>query len=204
MTAAPTTRERLLDAALGLTREGGYAAVTVGAVAARAGVSAGALYRHWPGKGELVAELFRTVCTRELAAMEEAAASVQGGAADRVEAVLSTFAGRALRHPRLAWTLLAEPVDPLLEAERLAYRRAYRELVAGLLVAGVQTGELPAQDVDVVAAGLVGALGEALVGPISPLAGGPPDAEALLATLRVFARRAIGAPPEGERRFRDA
>ncbi|UTI64744.1 TetR/AcrR family transcriptional regulator [Paraconexibacter antarcticus] len=193
MTAAPGTRERLLDAALDLTREGGYAAVTVGAVAARAGVSAGALYRHWPGKGELVAELFRTVCARELSAMEQAASSA-GTAADRIDAVLSTFAGRALHHPRLAWTLLAEPVDPLLEAERLAYRRAYRELVAGLLVAGVQAGELPAQDVDVVAAGLVGALGEALVGPISPLAGGPPDAAALLATLRVFARRAIGAP----------
>ena len=39
-----------------------------------------------------------------------------------LEGVLAAFAERALRNPRLAWALIAEPVDPLVDAERLAYR----------------------------------------------------------------------------------
>lgn len=190
--AGPSTRERLLEAALELTREGGYAAASVTPIAARAGLSAGALYRHWPSKGALFAELFRTVCTRELAAMREAAGADDGAAA-RVEAVLATFATRALRSPRLAWTLLAEPVHPLVEVERLTYRRAYREDLAVLLQGGVDAGELPDQDVQLTAAALVGALGEALVGPTSPLADVPPDTDAIVAAMLAFARRAIGA-----------
>ena len=38
------------------------------------------------------------------------------------EDVLSTFAQRALRNPQLAWALIAEPVDPRVDAERIAYR----------------------------------------------------------------------------------
>jgi hypothetical protein len=34
------------------------------------------------------------------------------------------WAERALRNRRLAWALLAEPVDPLVDAERLAFREA--------------------------------------------------------------------------------
>ena len=33
--------------------------------------------------------------------------------------------------PRLAWALLAEPVDPAVEAERLHFRHSYRDVVAG-------------------------------------------------------------------------
>jgi AcrR family transcriptional regulator len=188
----PTTRERLLEAALELTREGGYAAASVAQIAERAGVSGGALYRHWGSKGELFAELFRTVCTRELAAMRTAA-EAPGTVTERIEAVLGTFAGRALHSPRLAWTLIAEPVHPLVEAERLDYRRAYREDLAVLLRDAVDAGEIPAQDVDLTAAALVGALGEALVGPTSPLAQDAPQVDVIVAALQLFVRRAVGA-----------
>ena len=40
------------------------------------------------------------------------------------------------------------------------------------LAAGIAAGELPAQDVALTAAALVGGCGEALVGPLSPLAAG--------------------------------
>ena len=47
-----------------------------------------------------------------------------GSAADRRRRAdaSATFAQRALRNRRLAWALLAEPVDPRVDAERLAYR----------------------------------------------------------------------------------
>jgi AcrR family transcriptional regulator len=193
-TTATTTRERLLRSAQELVEEGGYGAASVLAISDRAGVAAGTLYRHWPSKGELFAELFRAVCDREIAAMEAAAAQAAGrSGVERVQAVLTTFAERALRNPRLAWALIAEPVDPLVDAERLAYRREYaRRLVDGLNAARAAE-EIPEQDVELTAAALVGGVGEALVGPLSPLAGTAPDAAAITVALGAFVARAVGA-----------
>ncbi len=144
-------------------------------MADRAGVATGTLYRHYASKAELFAEVFRSVCNREAAAME---------AEDDIEEVLVVFAERALRNRRLAWALIAEPVDPLVDAERLAYRRRYASHLAGLLAAeGVPSPDLTA-------AALVGGVAEALVGPLAPTAPAP-DAH-LLDDLRAFVRRAIG------------
>jgi AcrR family transcriptional regulator len=194
--AAKPTRERLLHAARELIEEGGYGAATVVAIADRAGVAAGTLYRHFPSKEELFVELFRTVCDREVAAMLAAADEMPADAShvDRLETVLSTFAARALRRPRLAWALIAEPVDPLVDAERLAYRERYTAMTAQALRAGIAAGELPEQNVELTAAALVGGCGEALVGPLSPLAGAKPAAPEILRALRTFVRRAVGAP----------
>jgi AcrR family transcriptional regulator len=188
------TRERLLQAAQELIEEGGYGAASVAAIAERAGVAAGTLYRHFDSKQELFVEVFRAVCAREERAMRAAVSEMAGGnAAQRLERVLGTFAERALRNPRLAWALLAEPVDPLVDAERLAYRERYAEVIAEGLRAGIEAGELPAQNVELTAAALVGGCGEALVGPLSPLAGARPSSEELVAALRTFVRRAVGA-----------
>ncbi len=121
------TRARLLQAAQELIEEGGYGAASVIAIAERAGVAAGTLYRHFSSKEELFVELFRTVCDREVRAMQAAAEKMAPDApyADRLETVLATFAERAMRRPRLAWALIAEPVDPRVDAERLAYRERY-------------------------------------------------------------------------------
>jgi len=196
MTATVPTRERLLTAARQVVEEGGYGAATVAAIADRAGVASGTLYRHFSSKEELFVELFRAVCDREVAAMREAAAAMPAGSShvDVLVGVLSTFAARALRRPQLAWALLAEPVDPLVDAERLAYRERYRALTADALRAGIAAGELPDQNVSLTAAALVGGCGEALVGPLSPVGGGRrmDDAE-VLSALAVYVRRAVGA-----------
>jgi AcrR family transcriptional regulator len=196
MEAATTgTRERLLAAAQALIEEGGYGAASVIAIAARAGVAAGTLYRHFASKEELFVEVFRSVCGREERAMRAAAAGMadDAPAAQRLEHVLATFARRALRNPRLAWALIAEPVDPLVDAERLAYRSRYASLIAEELAAGIAAGELPEQDVALTAAALVGGCGEALVGPLSPVAGGDPRGTEIVAALRTFVGRAVGA-----------
>jgi AcrR family transcriptional regulator len=194
-TIAPGTRERLLLAAQELIEAGGYGAASVVAIAERAGVAAGTLYRHFPSKEELFVEVFRSVCEREERAMRAAAAQLPDTAAavEQLQTVLATFARRALRNPRLAWALIAEPVDPRVDAERIAYRARYAELIAAGLQAGIEAGELPAQNVDLTAAALVGGCGEALVGPLSPLAGGNPDADEIIEALRTFVGRAVGA-----------
>jgi AcrR family transcriptional regulator len=189
------TRERLLSAAQELIEDGGYRGASVIAIAERAGVAAGTLYRHFASKEELFVEVFRSVCDREVEAMRLAAAAMPESAShvDRLTTVLLTFAQRALRRPRLAWALIAEPVDPLVDAERLAYRERYSALTAEALRAGIDAGELPEQNVELTAAALVGGCGEALVGPLSPLAGAKPGRDEILEALQTFVRRAVGA-----------
>jgi AcrR family transcriptional regulator len=188
------TRERLLRAAQELIEEGGYGGASVAAIAERAGVAAGTLYRHFDSKEGLFVELFRAVCSREEQVMREAAVAMgSASAVARLEEVLATFAERALRNPRLAWALIAEPVDPLVDAERLAYRERYAAIVADELRAAIAARELPAQDVELTAAALVGGCGEALVGPLSPVSGKRPETDELVIALRTFVRRAAGA-----------
>ncbi|GAB3095861.1 TetR/AcrR family transcriptional regulator [Isoptericola nanjingensis] len=50
------SRRAILDASLDLCGEHGYGAVTVEAIAARAGVSKKTIYRWWPSKGAVVLE----------------------------------------------------------------------------------------------------------------------------------------------------
>lgn len=189
------TRERLLLAARELIEEGGYSSAPVAAIAERAGLAAGTLYRHFASKEELFVEVFRAVCSGEERAMRAAAASTapQASAVERLEAVLATFAQRALANPRLAWALIAEPVDPLVDAERLAYRERYAAIVAQALDAAIAAGEIPLQDVGFTAAALVGGCGEALAGPLSPLTPDTRSDQAVVDALRCFVRRAVGA-----------
>ena len=137
-----------------------------------------------------------------LAAERTAAPNAPGAGLARLQSVLATFADRALRNPRLAWALLAEPVDPLVDAERIAYRARYAELVAGELRRAIDAGELPEQDPGLTAAALIGGCGEVLVGPLSPVghtggAGVAPhpaaQRDAVVEALRAFTRRAAGA-----------
>jgi AcrR family transcriptional regulator len=162
-------RTRIVDAAQQLIARGGYVEAQVSAVAAQAGVATGTVYRHFPSKADLFAVVFREASQREVDAMARAAVASHGkGAAERITAGVETFARRALRARRIAYALLAEPVDPAVEAERLEFRRAYRDVLAGVIADGIEAGELPRQDIDVAAAAMVGAIAEALVGPLSP------------------------------------
>lgn len=136
------------------------------AIAAAAGVSAGALYRHFPSKSDLAVEIFRRASGRELEVLRDVADS-GGSAQDLLRRTVAVFARRALDGPVLAFALLAEPADPAVEAERLLYRRQFREVFAQIVSAGVANGELPAQDSEVTAAAVVGAAAEILVGPLS-------------------------------------
>lgn len=184
-------RRAIVTAAGVLLAERGYAACSVAAVADRAGVASGTVYRHFEGKSELIAELFTAVVGREVEAVRGAVAAATGAAA-QTAAVIETFAGRALKAPRLAYALLVEPVDPAVDALRLEFRTAFRDVIGRVVIDGIARGELPGQDSAVVAAALVGAIGEALVGPLAAGSGGPSTVRSLIE----FATRALGAVNE--------
>lgn len=186
-------RRALLDAAVALLAERGYAGCSIASVAARAGIATGSVYRHFPSKAELAAELFRTVVSREVAAVEEASQR-SGDLVERIAAVVETFAGRALKSPRLAYALLAEPVDPVVDAERLVFRRAFRDVFAERITEGIAAGVLPEQNPHLTASALVGAGAEALIGPLVEGSADPDTIPGLV----TFALRALGVAHVGD------
>ena len=180
-------REALLRTAEALVREGGFAAMTMQTVADRAGVGVGTLYCYFDNKATLAAAVFAVATQREVDAVDRALAG-GGDASARLERALRLFARRALAAPRLAWALIAEPVEPEVDAERLRYRAAYAALYQRVLDQGVAAGELPPQSTALAAAALVGAIAEALVGPLAA----PLNDAGLADHLAVFCLRAVG------------
>ena len=159
------TRLRLLKAARRLVQQGGFAAASASAVAKESGVASGTIYRHFRNKSELVAEVFRYVTEHEVAAVAQACDCGET-AADKLTAAVETFAQRALLGRTLAYALIAEPVDPRVEQERLRYRFAYAEIFEDVIALGIQRGEFVAQNCQITAAALVGMLAESLAGPL--------------------------------------
>ena len=187
------TRARLLHAAAEVIQEGGWGSASVGAIAARAGLAAGTLYRHFPSKADLFLEVFRTVSQREMAAMR-GAHSAAATMAERFDGVVATYAGRALRNRRLAWALVYEPLDASVDRERLVYRRSYCDGMAALIREGIDAGTIPPQDAHLAAAAVVGIIAETLVGPLSPVARDTASDEEIVRTIVTFCRRVIGLP----------
>lgn len=88
----------------------------------------------------------------------------------------------------------------------LQFRRAYADTLAEIVAHGVRHGELAEQDPRLVGPGLVGAIGEALTGPLSPLDTAGMTREEVVASITSLCLRAVGAhsddqapPSEGER-----
>ena len=185
-------RRHLLVCAEQLVRQSGFASLTMQTLADQAGVGVGTLYRYFDNKGGLAAEVFRRATEREVAAVAQAMELAQGNhVAERLTHVLRDFVSRAQAAPTLAWSLIAEPVDPEVDEERLRYRQRYAGLYQSLLDEGVAAGQLPVQDTAVVAAAMVGAIAEALVGPLST----PLPKAGLADALVAFCRRAVGLAP---------
>ena len=185
-------RAAILAAAAGAAAEGGMAAVQIAPVAERAGIAAGTVYRYFPSKAELVAALVAALCEREIAAIERAAKAAPGPLS-ALAAAITTFAARALAEPRLAFALIAEPVEPELDLARTAYRRALAAQFERLVRNAVEGGHLPEQDVALAAATLAGALSAGVVGAFAPVApANPAAARTRVQALALFALRGLG------------
>jgi AcrR family transcriptional regulator len=189
-------RTRILQAARDLVAEGGWSAAQVDNVAARAGIATGTVYRHWSSKAELCAEIVANVSTREVAIIK-ALADADGSPAEKLVAAVRTFASRALQGRRLAYALIAEPVDPDVESVRLDYRAQLAHCFEQILREGIMRGVFPRLDPAVAAACIVGAFMEALVGPLAPTKGtGTRANRQLVEQITQFCLRASIGNPE--------
>lgn len=159
-------RQSILTGARELITENGFAAAQMSLIAVRAGVGVGSIYQHFPSRAELFAEVYRSVAAHEFDVVESAVAAATGGHVDRIAIAVQTFCTRALLAERFAYALLVEPAEAAVEEHRLAFREGYRILFARLIADGIEEGGLPAQDVDISAAAVLGIMTETLVLPL--------------------------------------
>jgi AcrR family transcriptional regulator len=186
-------RDAILAAARSLAAEDGMAAVQIAAVAARAGVAAGTVYRYFRDKTELVATLIEAVSQQELAALRAAAASGPGPSSALAAAIV-TFASRALAERKLAFAVLAEPVDADAGPPRLGYRSALAAEFEARIRAAIAAAHLPEQDAALAATALLGALLEGLIGPLAVEVADDATARERVQTLSLFGLRGLGLP----------
>lgn len=199
MDRAEQLRQRILDCALSRVAGGGFASLTMVGLADDVGIATGSLYRHFHSKGELAAEVFASASGREVDALRAVLRGDSDPAA-RLARGIRQFAARAWSSRSLAFALIAEPVEAEVDEQRLLYREAYGELFCELLVEGAAQGVFQVAQPRVIAACLVGAIAESLVGPLSPPAWAAREAGRLSIELAVvsdalttFCLRAVGA-----------
>jgi len=179
----------IIAAARQTAAEGGMAAVQIAPVARRAGIATGTVYRYFPGKTDLVEAVLAEIAAREIGALQRAAA-VAPGPLSALAAAIMTFAVRALRHRRLAYAAIAEPVEAALDASRRDFRQKLADEFAARITAAVAGKHLPQQDATLAAAALVGLLVEGSIGPLAPDAAG--RERDIVQSLTLFALRALG------------
>jgi len=185
-------RSAILEAARDAAAEGGMSAVQIAPVAARAKVAAGTVYRYFPSKAELISELIVEVSRDKLAAIRRAADAAPGPSS-ALAAAVTTVAVHVVTHRKLAWGILAEPVDVDVTASRLASRREIAGELELRIAAAVRAGHLPAQDTALAATALLGALHESLVGPLAPASlDDPVKLRDAVQTTTLLALRAVG------------
>jgi len=204
--------EAIIEAARALASESGLGAVQVVPVAERVGIAAGTVYRYFPSKDDLVAAVVNATAAREVAAIRAAAAAAPGALSGLAAAIVA-FAAGTVRMRRLAFAMLAEAPPPYPppqagegksifppplagEGGEGAWRFAFRRHIAGefesLIRAAIAAGHLPDQPPVAMAAAVIGATVESLVGPFAPTLAGPEDERAAVQEIALFALRALG------------
>ena len=145
----------ILEAALEELGEVGYGALTIEAVAARAGVGKSTIYRHWSGKLALVEDAFRTLKAQALV-------PEPGTVRERVTAFLEQVARLVEESTYSACMpalIDAAERDPQVRAFHCTFSAERRAVLVDVLRTRSTTGELPS-DAD------PELLADALVGPI--------------------------------------
>jgi len=139
-------RAAVLAAATDLLVSGGLDAVTMEAIAARAGVSKTTIYKWWPSPAHVILESFFNRARHTIAVVENA--SLQEVLTSQVGLLIRLFrdsdAGRLM-----ADLMAAGQADPDIRAAlETQWLRPRRQVAAGLLRAGMERGELdPGTDV---------------------------------------------------------
>jgi AcrR family transcriptional regulator len=126
-----------LDAAAALVADGGLPALTMSAVASRAGIGRATLYKYFPDVATLAAAWHARQVAGHLRELQAAAAR-PGAAAARLHAVLEAYLRHAFGHHG------AHAAAPMLDHHRAAARDELRGFLAPLIAEAARAGSVRA------------------------------------------------------------
>ena len=182
-------------AAIELFAAKGVDGVSIGEIAAAAGVSQGALYRHYPSKEELARALFQAAYLRSGAELD-AIRLRHRGFASRVAAMVAHFCALYDRDPALFRFMLIAQHDllPRVQPEQ----RTPVGVIADTVAAAAAAGEIALVETYAAAAAIMGIVLQSAVfhiyghlpGSLSPRAAGL--ARAALAAVESLAEAPLG------------
>jgi AcrR family transcriptional regulator len=128
-------RRAILDATRALVEEGGYAAATIEAISARAGVAKTTIYRWWPSRAALVVELLMDMASKAvpppagpepLVALLTEMRGIAGAADHMAGRLLTSLLGEAQQDPEIRTALLEGLFHPRTEATGKVIRQAQK------------------------------------------------------------------------------
>jgi AcrR family transcriptional regulator len=131
------TRQRLLRAALELYTTVGFRATTTPAIAARAGVAEGTIYRHFSGKEHLLNEVFRGAQRWGATIVRETEGE---GAPNRLQRIARTLFDTAARDAALTRMLLRRRDEQHLDEKSREAEREFRDALQHVVAGGRSDG----------------------------------------------------------------
>lgn len=146
----PSAKHRIEDAALGLFARKGVAGTSIRDIASAAGVSEGALYRHFRGKDEMVAALFAERYAALARTLEHLAGT--GSFAARLRAVIGGLCALHDREPAVFDFMLVVQHEQLPRYDNEGGSPV--DALHRLIEAGIAAGDVALRDADL-ATGIV-------------------------------------------------
>jgi len=131
------TRQRLLRAALELYTTVGFRATTTPAIAARAGVAEGTIYRHFSGKEHLLNEVYRDAQRWGATVVRETEGE---GAPNRLHHIARTLFDTAGRDAALTRMLLRRRDEQHLDEKSREAAREFRDALQHVVAGGRSDG----------------------------------------------------------------
>lgn len=192
--AVNDTRDRLLKAALDLFSEQGYLATSVDEVAARAGVTKGALYYWFKDKDDLAADLQRSLWTT-IAAEAQRDLDPNARTPETIKGAFRAYLVSLKQHSHARFFLRDCWAVPSLEVAGRAQHEAEVVLLQGQIEQGIARGDLVPVDPETLARALLGAFAEATLHVLTN--GRPEDAiEVVERLVDAFSTAPIPHPHE--------
>jgi len=146
--SAGASRERIVEAAIGLFSDAGYAGTSMRDIATAVGVLPGSLYAHIGGKEELLVEILEAGADRFLGGVPTIAAVPEPRA--RLRKAVELHLAAIAVNPKQAlilfhqWTYLTGAGRARMLDRRLRYRELFTEVVADGIETGVFSDRLQA------------------------------------------------------------
>ena len=160
-------RQAILQSARELIAQGGNKDAQIQAIAERAGVSSGLVYRYFDNKSQVLIEVLSEAIQHEVKILNHIAES-ELSSKQKLDKAVTTFVKRAMNSPQLAYSLMFEPVDAELEHERFRSKQLIKQSIKEILAAGKINGEFGFEDLNTAALCVVGAMTFVVIEPLNP------------------------------------